>query len=104
MSLEGNTDAREINLWVLRLPHHRSRDGFPQEVNNTLARLTAACCCRPVFQTAAEGDNKFGQANTNYPIQAIYGEGDILEVKIVFSTYHWVSKSTFLDISRRVLS
>lgn len=42
------------------------------------------------FQTAAEGDNKYGRENYNYPILGTYAEGGILEVKMVVSTYHWV--------------
>lgn len=47
------------------------------------------CCC--VHQTAVEGSNLFGQGNTNYPILETYAEGSVMEVKVVVSTYHWVS-------------
>ena len=42
-------------------------------------------------QTAQEGSNLFGQDNMNYPILETYAEGSVMEVKVVVSTYHWVS-------------
>lgn len=42
-------------------------------------------------QTAAEGSNLYGMENSHYPVLETYAEGGILEVKIVVSTYHWVS-------------
>ena len=42
-------------------------------------------------QTAQEGSNLFGQENANYPILETYAEGSVMEVKVVVSTYHWVS-------------
>lgn len=43
------------------------------------------------FQTDGEGSNRYGRANTNYPVLETYSEGSILEVKIVVSTTHMVS-------------
>lgn len=45
----------------------------------------------PSPQTAAEGDNRYGQKNSVYPVLETYDEGSILEVKIVASTWHFVS-------------
>lgn len=42
-------------------------------------------------QTAAEGSNLYGLENSNYPVLETYAEGGTLEVRIVVSTYHWVS-------------
>ena len=47
-------------------------------------------------QTAQEGSNLFGQDNVNYPILETYAEGAVIEVKVVVSTYHWVSFAAFL--------
>lgn len=42
------------------------------------------------MQTAAEGSNMYGMENSNYPVLETLSKGDVLEVKIVVSTYHWV--------------
>ena len=42
-------------------------------------------------QTAQEGSNLFGQDNAHYPVLETYAEGSVMEVKVVVSTYHWVS-------------
>ncbi|CAM9196488.1 unnamed protein product [Ectocarpus fasciculatus] len=52
--------------------------------------------CGDPEQTAAEGDNKYGRENYNYPILGTYAEGGILEVKMVVSTYHWGHVEVFL--------
>ncbi|CAM9767269.1 unnamed protein product, partial [Ectocarpus sp. 8 AP-2014] len=52
--------------------------------------------CGDPEQTAAEGSNKYGQENSNYPVLETYAEGGILEVKIVVSTYHWGHVEMFL--------
>ena len=44
-----------------------------------------------IVQTSSEGSNRYGRANTNYPVLETYTEGSILEVKIVVSTTHMVS-------------
>lgn len=44
-----------------------------------------------LFQTAAEGSNKYGKENSNYPVLDMYAEGAVIEMKVVVSTYHWVS-------------
>lgn len=53
-------------------------------------------CC---FQTKSEGSNLFGKENSLYPVLQTYEEGGIMEVKVVFSTYHWVSELTFRTFS-----
>ncbi|CAB1104009.1 unnamed protein product [Ectocarpus sp. CCAP 1310/34] len=52
--------------------------------------------CGDPEQTAAEGDNKYGRENYNYPVLGTYAEGGVLEVKIVVSTYHWGHVEVFL--------
>ncbi|CAM9493185.1 unnamed protein product [Ectocarpus fasciculatus] len=52
--------------------------------------------CGDPEQTAAEGSNKYGLENSNYPVLETYAEGGILEVKIVVSTYHWGHVEMFL--------
>ncbi|CBJ30292.1 EsV-1-166 [Ectocarpus siliculosus] len=47
-------------------------------------------------ETAAEGSNRYGQENSNYPVLETYAEGGILEVKIVVATYHWGHVEMFL--------
>lgn len=42
-------------------------------------------------QTSAEGTNVFGQENSVYPVLETYQEGSVIEMKVVVSTYHWVS-------------
>ena len=42
-------------------------------------------------QTAAEGSNRYGNANSMYPVLETYTEGSVLEVKVVVSTTHHVS-------------
>lgn len=44
-----------------------------------------------IVQTSGEGSNRYGRANTNYPVLETYTEGSILEVKVVASTTHMVS-------------
>ncbi|CAN0393687.1 unnamed protein product, partial [Ascophyllum nodosum] len=39
-------------------------------------------------QTAAEGSNRYGNANSKYPVLETFTEGSVLEVKIVVSTTH----------------
>lgn len=46
------------------------------------------------LQTAAEGSNLYGMDNSNYPVLETYDEGGVFEVKIVLSTWHWVSDSS----------
>ena len=46
-----------------------------------------------VLQTAAEGTNTFGRENSSYPVLGTYEEGAIIEMKVVVSTFHWVSKT-----------
>lgn len=46
-------------------------------------------------QTAAEGTNTYGRANSVYPVLSTYEEGGVIEMKMIISTYHWVSGSTF---------
>lgn len=43
-----------------------------------------------VVQTKDEGSNLYGQENTKYPVLQTYEEGGVMEIKVVFSTYHWV--------------
>ena len=73
----------------------------------TLMATFCACLCFPshhlarrdvctmflfvASQTAAEGSNLYGLENSNYPVLETYAEGGTLEVRIVVSTYHWVS-------------
>lgn len=45
-----------------------------------------------------EASNRYGQGNVEYPVLATYAEGGIIEVKIVFSTYHWVSRLRVLIV------
>ncbi|CAM9914038.1 unnamed protein product [Pylaiella littoralis] len=52
--------------------------------------------CGDPEQTAAEGDNRYGLDNSNYPVLETVAEGGILEVKIVVSTYHWGHVEMFL--------
>ncbi|CAM9643894.1 unnamed protein product [Ectocarpus sp. 13 AM-2016] len=52
--------------------------------------------CGDPEQTAAEGDNKYGRENYNYPVLGTYAEGGVLEVKILVSTYHWGHVEVFL--------
>ncbi|CAN0372225.1 unnamed protein product [Ectocarpus sp. 6 AP-2014] len=52
--------------------------------------------CGDPEQTAAEGSNRYGQENSNYPVLETYAEGGILEVKIVVATYHWGHVEMFL--------
>ena len=42
-------------------------------------------------QTAAEDSNRYGNANSMYPVLETYTEGSVLEVKVVVSTTHHVS-------------
>lgn len=44
-----------------------------------------------IEQTAAEGSNLYGRKNIEYPVLETYEEGSVIEMKIVFSTYHNVS-------------
>ncbi|CAB1116720.1 unnamed protein product [Ectocarpus sp. CCAP 1310/34] len=48
------------------------------------------------LQTAAEGSNKYGQEDSNYPVLETFAERGILEVKIIVSTYHWGHVEMFL--------
>lgn len=41
-------------------------------------------------QTDGEDSNRYGRANTNFPVLETYAEGSILEVKIVVSATHMV--------------
>lgn len=50
-------------------------------------------------QTAAEGTNTFGQANSVYPVLGTYEEGGVIEMKMIISTYHWVSTYTWLSFT-----
>ena len=51
-----------------------------------------SACILPTFyvQTAAEGSNRYGNANSKYPVLETFMEGSVLEVKIVVSTTHHV--------------
>ena len=61
-------------------------------LNNAHLPLCMSCSNSAVsHQTAQEGSNLFGQNNANYPILETYAEGSVMEVKVVVSTYHWVS-------------
>lgn len=42
-------------------------------------------------QTVAEGTNKYGKANSNYPVLETFEEGSVIETKVVMSTWHYVS-------------
>ena len=42
-------------------------------------------------QTQPEGDNKYAQDNSVYPVLETLAEGSVVEMKVVMSTYHWVS-------------
>ncbi|CAM9449279.1 unnamed protein product, partial [Ascophyllum nodosum] len=44
--------------------------------------------CGDPEQTAAEGSNRYGNANSMYPVLETYTEGSVLEVKVVVSTTH----------------
>ena len=61
----------------------------PNEQSPSLSTICPCFCC--ANQTAQEGSNLFGQDNVNYPILKTYAEGSVMEVKVVVSTYHWVS-------------
>eukprot|EP00903_Cladosiphon_okamuranus_P015678 g14476.t1 len=52
--------------------------------------------CGDPEQTAAEGDNRYGLENSNYPVLETHTEGGILTVRIVVSTYHWGHIEMFL--------
>lgn len=56
---------------------------------NTQSRVTLST--GDPEQTAAEGTNVFGQENSVYPVLETYQEGSVIEMKVVISTYHWVS-------------
>lgn len=49
------------------------------------------CRFAPVEQTVAEGTNKYGKANSNYPVLETFEEGSVIETKVVMSTWHYVS-------------
>lgn len=51
------------------------------------------------LQTAAEGTNTFGRESSIYPVLDTYEEGAVIEMKVVISTFHWVSR-----LDRTVLS
>ncbi|CAM9659076.1 unnamed protein product, partial [Sphacelaria rigidula] len=40
-------------------------------------------------QTQPEGDNKYAQDNSVYPVLETLAEGSVVEMKVVMSTYHW---------------
>ncbi|CAN0403918.1 unnamed protein product [Ascophyllum nodosum] len=44
--------------------------------------------CGDPEQTAAEGSNRYANANSMYPVLETYTEGSVLEVKVVVSTTH----------------
>ena len=48
-------------------------------------------------QTAAEGSNRYGNANSMYPVLETYTEGSVLEVRVVVSTTHHVSHKHLFD-------
>eukprot|EP00752_Nemacystus_decipiens_P011645 g10338.t1 len=52
--------------------------------------------CGDPEQTKEEGSNLYGKENSLYPILQTYEEGSIMEVKVVFSTYHWGHLELFL--------
>ncbi|CAM9313818.1 unnamed protein product [Scytosiphon promiscuus] len=52
--------------------------------------------CGDPEQTKAEGSNLYGKENSNYPVLATYEEGQVMEAKVVFSTYHWGHLEFFL--------
>jgi len=56
---------------------------------DALPEANPPCIC---IQTSSEDSNRYGRANTNYPVIDTYTEGSILEVKIVVSTSHMVSR------------
>ena len=57
-----------------------------------------------LVQTSSEGSNRYGRANTNYPVLETYTEGSILEVKIVVSTTHMVSYSCIRSFALAVIT
>lgn len=61
---------------------------------NLTLRRPSRCLCVIYFgihyQTKSEGSNLYGKENSGYPILQTYEEGGVMEVKVVFSTYHWV--------------
>lgn len=42
------------------------------------------------MKTASEGSNLYGLDNSNYPVLETLKEGEVMEIKVVVSTYHWV--------------
>ncbi|CAM9526626.1 unnamed protein product, partial [Hapterophycus canaliculatus] len=45
--------------------------------------------CGDPEQTKSEGSNLYGKENSNYAVLETFQEGQIMETKVVFSTYHW---------------
>ena len=43
------------------------------------------------MQTQPEGTNKYAEDNSVYPVLETFQEGSVVEMKVVMSTYHWVS-------------
>lgn len=41
-------------------------------------------------QTQDEGSNKYSRANGIYPVLDSYKEGQVIEMKVAMSVYHWV--------------
>lgn len=44
------------------------------------------------MQVEDENTNIYGRANSHYTIHGSYSEGQIIEIKVVVDTYHWVRK------------
>lgn len=44
------------------------------------------------MQTQPEGTNTYAQDNSIYPVLETLEEGSVVEMKVVMSTYHWVSR------------
>lgn len=69
----------------------RSAVKWPRQKNEYLPPRALLCAPRiDTTQTQPEGENRYAQDNSMYPVLETLAEGSVVEMKVVMSTYHWV--------------